>query len=393
MSLNDSPVVLHQGVYKKIASVSDAVFMITGMTIGAGVLGIPYVVAQVGLGVGLLYILVLGAVMLFLNLMIGEIAVRTDGNLQLPGFAGKYLGRWAKDLLSLTIVLSSAGALLAYVVGEGEILSALFGGNPVMWSVVFWSVASLVVWRGLQSAKRVTKILSFAVIAIIVGLSLFLTPHVNLNYFFEFHAASLFLPYGVILFALHASPAIAEAHALLPGSQKHFRKALIIGTLIPIAVYILFAFAVVGVMGLNTTEVATIGLGSRFGQIILVIANVFAALAMTTGYIGLGIALKQSLVWDHKIKPFIATLFVLALPITLFTLGVRSFVAILDTVGGLFIGIEAILMVLVYWKAKQKGDLDASRYKFDFLWLLAVPVLLIFSGVTVVSIAKLFGWY
>ena len=64
-------IILHQGVYKPAASVADAIFMITGMTIGAGVLGIPYVVAQVGLKIGLVYIVALGLVMLALNLILG----------------------------------------------------------------------------------------------------------------------------------------------------------------------------------------------------------------------------------------------------------------------------------------------------------------------------------
>ncbi len=67
LQLEDQKIILHQGVFKPAASVADAIFMITGMTIGAGVLGVPYVVAQVGLKVGIIYIVVLGLVMLFLN--------------------------------------------------------------------------------------------------------------------------------------------------------------------------------------------------------------------------------------------------------------------------------------------------------------------------------------
>src|SRR3989339_1430069 len=102
--VEEKQLALHQGVYKPIASVADAIFMITGMTIGAGILGIPYVVAQVGLKIGLLYILVLGAVMLALNLMLGDIAVRTKEKLQICGLAGKYLGNWAKQLLNVIII-------------------------------------------------------------------------------------------------------------------------------------------------------------------------------------------------------------------------------------------------------------------------------------------------
>ena len=42
--IEDKQLVLHKGIYKPIATVPEAIFMITGMTIGAGVLGIPYVV-------------------------------------------------------------------------------------------------------------------------------------------------------------------------------------------------------------------------------------------------------------------------------------------------------------------------------------------------------------
>lgn len=392
MSLNERPNVLHHGVFKPVATVTEAVFMITGMTIGAGVLGIPYVVAQVGLKAGLLYIFGLGIVMLFLNLMIGEIAVRTRENLQLPGYAGKYLGTWAKFLLTFTVVLSSTGALLAYVVGEGRIWAALLGGDPAIWSVIFWVLGSLVVWRGLQAAKKVQRIFSLLVILIIAGLSFYFLPHVSAVNFSYFNPTQIFLPYGVILFALHASPAIAEAHALLPGSQRHFRRALIIGTLIPIVLYMLFAAAVVGVMGLNTTEVATIGLGEKFGPAVLIFANLFAAFAMGTGFIGLGIAFKQTLTWDYKVNNFLATLLVITAPICLFALGIRSFVTVLDVAGGLFIGIEAALMVMVYWRAKKIGDLPAPRYKLDWAWLMMIPVLLVFTAATVFSVFKLLGY-
>ena len=366
--------------------------MITGMTIGAGVLGIPYVIAQVGLIPGLMYIFGLGILMLFLNLMIGEIAVRTKENFQLPGYAGKYLGPWAKTLLSFTTIFISVGALLAYVVGEGRTLSALFGGDPAMWSAVFWTLGSLVVWRGLQTAKKVDKVFSFLVIAIIIGLSFYLLPHFQPTTWSFFNPAQVFLPYGVILFAIHASSSISEAHALLPGSQRHFRKALVIGTLIPVVLYMFFAVAVVGAMGGSTTEVATIGLGQKFGPAILVLANLFAIFAIGSGFVGVGVAFKQTLTWDYKINNFLSTLLVIIAPISLFMVGIRSFVGILDVAGGLFIGVEAVLMVMIYWRAKKTGDLDASRYKLDWAWLMMIPVLLVFTAATVLSVIKLIGY-
>ncbi len=388
--VEEKKIILHQGVYKKPVSVGDAVFMITGMTIGAGVLGIPYVVAQVGLKIGIAYILVLGLVMLSLNLMLGEIAVRTKESLQIPGLVGKYLGKWPKYLMNTLIVFGSYGALLAYVAGEGQALSALFGGNPVVWSVVFWGIASVIVWRGLQTIKIAEKILSVIVMSIIIGVSFYIFKDFQTANWIYTDFGKFFLPYGVILFALNGTPAIIEAHALLPQDQVSFKKALIMGSLIPVAIYILFALAVVGATGLQTTEIATIGLGEKFGTGILVLSNIFAVLAMSAGFIGSGIALKQNFVWDNKINKVIAEFLVISVPIILFLMGLRQFITILSVAGGVVIGIEAIMLVYTCWVAKRKGDIEASKYGLHHFWLLAGVVLLTFTWFTLRSFIGFF---
>ncbi len=388
--MENKKIILHQGVYKKPVSIVDAVFMITGMTIGAGVLGVPYVVAQVGLKIGIAYILILGMVMLSLNLMLGEIAVRTKESLQIPGLVGKYLGKWPKYFINILIVFGSYGALLAYVAGEGQALSALFGGSPVVWSVVFWSIASVIVWKGLQTIKVVEKVLSFIVISIILGVSFYVLGDFQIANWAYTDLAHIFLPYGVILFALNGTPAIIEAHALLPQDQKSFKKALIFGSLIPVMVYVIFALAVVGATGLQTSEIATIGLGQKFGTGILVLSNIFAVLAMSAGFIGSGIALKQNFVWDNKINKVLAEFLVISVPIILFLMGLRQFITILSVAGGVVIGREAIMLVFTCWQAKRKGDIEDSKYGLHHFWLLAAVVFLTFTWFTLKSFIGFF---
>ncbi|OGH68364.1 MAG: hypothetical protein A3I29_01840 [Candidatus Magasanikbacteria bacterium RIFCSPLOWO2_02_FULL_44_11] len=363
MPLIESPatqstaVVLHQGVYKKTASLAEAVFMITGLTIGAGILGLPYAVARVGLIPGTLCIIFIGLLMLAMNLMIGEVATATKTDMQLPGLAGKYLGGWAKGLLSVVLIFGYYGTLLAYLVGESISLRALIGGSELLWGVIFWSLASFVVWSGLRSVKNIDKIVSTIVMGLIIGVSLYLLPKGNFSGQILTSGLSLNLPIGVIIFALHATPAIAQAHALLPKSRAAFRKALIIGTLIPIALYVLFTVAVVGIMGVKVPEVATVGIGEYFGPAAVIIANLFAILAMTTCYIGLGTALKETFVWDHKIPDHLATFLVVALPLMLFLAGLRHFVAILDIVGGVFVTIELFMMAAVFYVMKRRRNI------------------------------------
>lgn len=374
-------VILHNGIYKKTATMSEAVFMITGMTIGAGILGLPYAIAQAGLGVGLLLIAVLGTVMLALHLMIGEVATRSGENLQLPGLAEKYLGKLAKYALSVILIASGLATLLAYLIGEGISLATLFGGDPLTWSVIFWSVGSFLIWGGLHRVKKAEKIISFTVMSIIVLLSLWLLPKFDSAELLTFNQSGLLFPLGVILFALHASPAIGEAHALLPGAPRAFRRALILGTLLPIGLYILFTAAVVGAIGSeHLTEVATVAIGARFGSFVLVFANIFAILAMSTAFMGLGTALRETLEWDYHIPKAAAKFFVMAVPLLFLLLGVRSFVLILDVVGGVFIALEALIMAAVYIRArKHLNDLPHDAPIARRPALLVVPVVLLFG--------------
>ena len=78
--------------------------------------------------------------------------------------------------MSLIIVLSGYGALLAYIVGESETLSALFGGDALWWGV-FLVAGEFLVWRGLQTVKKVEKIFSILVIGLITILSVYLLRH------------------------------------------------------------------------------------------------------------------------------------------------------------------------------------------------------------------------
>ncbi len=355
--VKETPVVLHQGVFKKTATLYEAVFMITGLTVGAGILGLPYAVARVGLVPGILAIIFVGLFMLAMNLMIGEVAIQTKTEMQLPGFAGKYLGKWAKDLLSIVVVIGYFGTLLAYLVGESVSLAALIGGNEMLWGVIFWSLASFMIWMGLHTVKKIDKVVSTLVMGLVVGIALYLLPKGHFDTQTVSSGLSMTLPIGVIIFALHATPAVAQAHALLPKDKNMFRKALVLGTLIPMALYILFTVAVVGAMGLRVPEVATIGIGEQFGSAAIIVANLFAILAMTTCYIGLGTALKETFVWDHKIPDTLATFLVIALPLMLFLAGLNNFVAILDVVGGVFITIELLLMAAVFIAMKRKRRL------------------------------------
>src|SRR3989338_3789267 len=103
-----------------------AIATLVGTTIGAGVLGIPFVVAKAGILLGLIDIIIIGAAIMMVNLYLGEVVLRTKGKHQLTGYAQKYLGNKGKSIMALTMVFSIYGALTAYIIGVGEALASVF---------------------------------------------------------------------------------------------------------------------------------------------------------------------------------------------------------------------------------------------------------------------------
>jgi len=67
-----------------------------GTIVGAGLLAIPYVISQTGFLIGFIITVLLGLSFLFLNLITGEIVLRTKEQHQITGYTGKYLGPWGK---------------------------------------------------------------------------------------------------------------------------------------------------------------------------------------------------------------------------------------------------------------------------------------------------------
>ena len=128
----------------------EAVATLVGCTIGAGVLSVPYVIAQAGFLTGLLNIAVIGAAFLIINLCLGEITLRTNGRHQLVAYAEKYAGKLGKYSMFISTIIGIYGAIIAYIIGGGIALSAVFGSDELFSSIVFFCIIAYLIYLGLN---------------------------------------------------------------------------------------------------------------------------------------------------------------------------------------------------------------------------------------------------
>jgi tyrosine-specific transport protein len=327
-----------------------ATFTLTGTIVGAGILGLPYVFSKSGFLVGLFWLIVLGAVMIFVNLTLGEITLRTRGKHQLSGYAEKYLGKWGKRVMFFAMIFGIYSALLAYLVGEGESLSKLLPGNvsPIIFGIMFWLIMVLLLREGLRGLKSVETWGVVAIIVIVFGIFVKFVPLVKVENLIAYDPVNFVIPIGVVMFALLGFTSIPELRKEIMGQEKLFKRAIIIGSSIPIVLYIAFSAIFVGILGRDVSEIATLS----FGPMI----TVLGIFTMLTSYFVLSYSIQATLKYDLKASRRVNFLFTSLVPLLLYLLSTQfdfvGFALILGVGGVISGGVTGIMILLIGKKAK-----------------------------------------
>lgn len=361
-----------------------AAFTLTGTIIGAGILGLPYVFSRAGFLFGLFWLLFLGYIMIFVNLCLGEITLKTKKIHQLPGYAEKYLGKKGKWFMLFALAFEVYSALIAYLIGEGQSFSQMFFGHvgyAVYFAIGFWLIMTLLLREGLRGLKKIETWGVIAIIVIILGILITYAGDVNFSKLSYINYSNFFLPFGVVLFALLGFTSIPELRRIIKGEEKKLKTAIFVGSLIPVVLYIIFAFVFVGLFGVNVPKVATLALGN--GVIVL---GIFT---MMTSYFVLSFALKDSFDFDWKISGFWKFVLVSLLPLILYLVinyfNLADFVKVLGIGGVVSGGIIGILILLMNMKAKRAGN-RKSEFKIPLGWFFIILLSLIFIFGVVVEL-------
>ncbi len=337
-----------------------ALAVLIGTIIGVGLFSLPYITAQIGILTMLFYFLILGAVMILISLIYSEVALRTKELHRLPGYAEKYLGSKAKKIAFVSNGFGLTGALLAYLIVGGEflfsLLSPIFSGSSFIYTLIFFSFGALLIYLGVKSiakAELFLLVLFFVILGIVFYQGF---PLINIGHLFNFDFKYIFLPYGAVLFSLAGTSVIPEIKEILSSNPKKLKKVIILGILISALTYLFFIFLITGITGLNTSPEAIIGLKNVLGNSIVALALIFGLLTVFTSFLTIGLTLKKIFWYDLEINKNLSWFLACFIPLALFIFGFKNFIAVISLTGGVFLGIDVILIILSYLKAKTKGD-------------------------------------
>jgi len=370
-----------------------AVAVLMGTIVGAGTFGLPFVFAKAGFTAGIFYLFVLTAVVLAIHLVYGEIILRTNGSHRLVGYAAKYLGPKAKILTTAVALFEYYGALLAYTILGGEflriVLGRFFNGSANFWTLIFFALGALAIGWGLKFISGSELAMTLGMAAVIALIIFKGWPQINYLHFGGDSWRQIFLPYGVILFALAGSVAVPEMKQILAGQEKSLKKAIFWGTIIPAVLYFFFVWAVLGISGPATSEDAISGLVPYLGNWIVQTGAIFGLLAVYTSFIVLGVSLKNIYIKDYNLPKVAALFLTYSIPLLVYFLGITSFILVIGFVGAVASGLDGILTVLIFLRAKERGE-RRPEYSLPGARILANLLIFVFSLGLVASLLSFF---
>jgi amino acid permease len=350
-----------------------AISTLSGTIIGVGFFSLPYILSKVGIYALTFYFLFLGSLVILIHLLFGELAILTPDLKRLPGFAKYHLGNFAEKIAFVSSILGTYGSLLAYLIIGGSFLKnfffPIFKDSDLLFILIYFLFASLFIFLGINIISRVEFLDSFLfflilILILILGQKFFKVQ----NLILVSKPQDFFLPYGPILFSLWGASIIPEVEEVLEKNKKDLKKVIFISILISALFYFSFAVLVCGVLGKETKEDAISGLEKFFGKSISKILFLFGSITTFTSFVALGLTLQKTFWYDLKIEKNLALFLTLFPPLLLFFLGFNKFLPIISLVGGVFLGIEGILILLMYRK------IEKSKVKT----LLLSPLFLIF---------------
>ncbi|MBN3575870.1 aromatic amino acid transport family protein [Vibrio neptunius] len=292
------------------SKVLGSTLIIAGTTIGAGMLALPLASAGIGFTTSLIIMVALWALMAYTALLMVELHQHADASATLHTLAKQFLGQKGKWVASFSMLFLFYSLCAAYIAGGGaqfgERISQFTGVeiSGMTSTVIFTIVVAAVVTIGTATVDKVNRILfTIKLIAMAMVLT-FLAPNVTESYLLSMPVEQglvvAAIPVIFTSFGFHGSiPAIVN---YLDGNTPSLRKAIIVGSSIPLIIYVFWQIVTLGVVsqdalvdnqGLSglistlSTKVHQSGLGQTIG--------VFADLALLTSFLGVSLGLFEFL--------------------------------------------------------------------------------------------------
>ena len=392
---------------KKENHLLGAILLISGTSIGAGMLALPVITSFGGFFFSFCFFVLIWALMLTTAFFFLDVTLATKGETNFISMTGKTLGKTGKVICWIFYLLLLYALLAAYISACTPLFSLAFSSFfsitippfivPFFLPILFAGF----IYLGTKGVDYLNQILMTGLILSYVLLIGSIPPHIEQVRFVhnDFILSLLAAPIIITSFGYHII--IPTLTTYMGHRIKLLKKALLIGSIIPLIVYVIWEALILGAVpleslitawskGVPATEPLAIFLQSTW---ISSIARFFSFFAIITSFLGISLSLSDFLTDGFKLKKtrkgkWIAIALTFIPPLLFIFSNENSFYIALDYAGAfvaILLGILPCLMVLTL----KNHRWYQSFYGKATLYL----IMCLFLGIVVINLLEKQGCF
>ena len=362
------------------------ILLIVGTSIGGGMLALPVANAATGFWVSTGFLFLCWAAMTTGAFLILEANLYLPTRTNMVSMAHATLGRTGEFVTWISYLCLLYTLLSAYISGGADVFGSLFAKinfslSPWQNSLLFTCIFGLIVYSGIRQVDWVNRALMFGKLSAYLLLVILIAPKVNLSYLYggdyRYAAGTLMILITSFGFAI-----------IVPSLRDYFndnipalRKAIFIGSLIPLFCYIAWDAVIMGSlpnggdMGLGsllhsehtTSDLAQLLSVTLKQGFISALFNFFISISMLTAFLGVSLCLISFLADGLKIEQKGKTgllLFILTfLPPLLVVIYFPGVYLQALSYAGVFCAILLLLLPAMMVLSGRKINIGEARYR------------------------------
>lgn len=359
----------------KINHYLGGVLLVSGTTIGAGMLALPVMSSFVGFGPSIAIFFLCWGVMLATAFFFLDVNFAVDGESNLISMVHKTLGGWGKGLSWIVYLLLLYSLTAAYISASSPLfISAVqyvTGYTMPHWLGPFCLplVFGFFVYLGTLGVDLVNRILMLGLCVSYLLLVGFLPEHIDgaLLAHVDWNPMLMIFPVVITSFGYHII--IPSLTTYMNHDKKKLRWILVVGSLLPLVIYVLWQVLILGIVplggesglvhawqqGASATKPLTQIVTNHW---IKVGAHFFSFFAIVTSFLGVTLSLSDFLTDGFKIKKswegrLMACLLTFVPPLIFVLTYQRGFFVALEYAGAFVAILLIFLPAMMAWKLKE----------------------------------------
>jgi tyrosine-specific transport protein len=347
------------------------ILLVSGTTIGAGMLAIPISTASNGFFPSVLIFLLCWAFMLATAFFFLHVNLSIEGDINLITMAHKTLGRWGRALSWIVYLLLLYSLIAAYIAASASVFrSAVL--NVTHFALPHWICNFFLpvifggfVYLGTKGVDLVNRILMIGLV-VAFALTIVVVPsHVQESNLLRMDWNALYLTVPIIITSFGYHIIIPSLSNYMNHDRKHLVHTLVIGSIVPLVFYLIWQLLVLGAVpldgpdGLHAAWKSGVSATTPLSKVIpskllRTGVNFFAFFAIVTSFLGVSLSLSDFLIDGFRIKKtwegrLLAMLLVFLPPLIFVFSSERGFILALEYAGAFIAILLGFLPSAMAW--------------------------------------------